>query len=548
MTPLSSARTFLSLRVPIILIALVAGLVITSGCGSSGSSSSGTVQKLSGNTSVTLLLTSTANDQLSEFGMVFQGLTLTSQSGKTVSLLPANQGAEFMVVNGTTAPFLAMSIPQDVYTSATATIGGAEFTCMTVAGPNTTSPGSLVESTYAYGYVPSSFVTVNLPAPITITGASMGLSLDLLVSQSATFSSCYQPAGIPTYSITPTFKLTPIALSSHPTNSANGKVTQLEGEITAIAATGDSFMLVPPGVPLTCPCPQPGTLTISADGNTAYQGVNSFSALAVGTLVDVDGAIQTDGSVLAMRLAAYDPVALNVMIGPLVFVYGSGPQFYSLGRQQQGQDYSAQAHSVGIYSFSDTTAFQITGQFTNVDSLPFTASFNGSNMVPGQNVAVYSQAITDFYGGQSTTATTMTLMPQTINATVVSSSTSGNSTVYSAFLSPDDLFPALAVQPGQNTLLTNPGEVEVYVDSNTQKLNSMALAPGSTLRFNGLVFNDNGTLRMDCGQVSDGVAFSSQANAANALEGGQVQYARHAVATGMQPVMTVVTRSHIMQP
>jgi len=28
----------------------------------------------------------------------------------------------------------------------------------------------------------------------------------------------------------------------------------------------------------------------------------------------------------------------------------------------------------------------------------------------------------------------------------------------------------------------------------------------SLLRFNGLVFNDNGTLRMDCAQIDDGVA------------------------------------------
>lgn len=544
MMPLSSARTLSSSRFPIVLT-IIAAITITTGCGSAGSSSTGGGQQLSGNTSVALLLTSTANDQLSEFGMVFQGLTLTSQSGKTVNLLPANQGTEFMVLNGTAAPFLAMSIPQDIYTSASATIGGAQFTCMTIAGPNTNTPGSLVDSTYAYGYVPTANVTVNLPSPITVTGASMGLSLDLLVSQSAAFSSCY-PSG--TYSITPTFNLTPFALSTAPTSPANGKVTQLEGEITAIAAAGNSFTLVPSEVSLTCPCPQPGTLTVSANSNTEYQGVNSFSALAVGTLVDMDGAIQPDGSVLAMRLAAYDPVALNVMIGPLVFVSGNGPQFYSLGRQQQGQDYSAQAQSLGIYSFSDTTAFQTSGQFTNVVSLPFTASFNGSNMVPGQNVAVYSQAVTDFYGGQYTAATTMTLMPQTINATVVSSSTSGNFTVYSVFLSSDDLFPALAVQPGQNTLLTSSNEVEVYVDSNTQKLNTMALAPGSTLRFNGVVFNDHGTLRMDCGQLSDGVAFSSQVNAAHPLEGGQAQCARHAGAPEMQPTMTVVTHAHQAQP
>jgi hypothetical protein len=69
-----------------------------------------------------------------------------------------------------------------------------------------------------------------------------------------------------------------------------------------------------------------------------------------------------------------------------------------------------------------------------------------------------------------------------------------------------DLFPNFAVQPGQATLLTNPGSILVYVDSNTQQLNSDLLAVGSVSRFNGLVFNDNGILRMDCAQINDGVA------------------------------------------
>jgi hypothetical protein len=61
------------------------------------------------------------------------------------------------------------------------------------------------------------------------------------------------------------------------------------------------------------------------------------------------------------------------------------------------------------------------------------------------------------------------------------------------------------VQQGQTTLLGDPSNVVVYVDSNTQMLNTKALAAGSVLRFNGLLFNDSGTLRMDCGQVNDGV-------------------------------------------
>jgi len=54
--------------------------------------------------------------------------------------------------------------------------------------------------------------------------------------------------------------------------------------------------------------------------------------------------------------------------------------------------------------------------------------------------------------------------------------------------------------------VANPGSVVVYVDGNTRTSNTAPLAVGSLLRFSGLVFNDNGTLRMDCSEVSDGVA------------------------------------------
>jgi len=55
-------------------------------------------------------------------------------------------------------------------------------------------------------------------------------------------------------------------------------------------------------------------------------------------------------------------------------------------------------------------------------------------------------------------------------------------------------------------VLRDPNHVQVYVDNNTQQLNSHPLSSGSTVRFYGLVFNDNGTLKMDCAQISDGVA------------------------------------------
>jgi hypothetical protein len=99
----------------------------------------------------------------------------------------------------------------------------------------------------------------------------------------------------------------------------------------------------------------------------------------------------------------------------------------------------------------------------------------------------------------------MALRPQTINGTVSAISSEGGFTTYTVTLAPYDLFPQFAVQPGQTTLLTNPNTVVVYADSNTQMLNKSSLAAGSIFRFYGLVFNDNGTLRMDCAQINDGV-------------------------------------------
>jgi hypothetical protein len=102
-------------------------------------------------------------------------------------------------------------------------------------------------------------------------------------------------------------------------------------------------------------------------------------------------------------------------------------------------------------------------------------------------------------------ATTITLMPQTIDGTVLVSSVSGNFTVYTVQLSSDDLFPSLAVQAAQSTRLTRPNQVQVYVDSSTRMLNSDPVAIGSALRFYGPVFNDRGVLRMDCAQINEGV-------------------------------------------
>jgi hypothetical protein len=483
--PLISHRHLSPLSRMQLTFAAAVAIALTTACGSSGSMS----PALKGNTSVTVLLSSTANDQLSQFTVTFNSITLTSQSGKTISLFAASQTPEFIHLNGTAEPLVTVGVPQDVYTSATATIQYSAFTCVSL------SPGELQTSEFGLNSTPSA--TLKLPSPITVTGTAMGLSLALQVSQSATFSNCELEGA--TYSITPTFNVTPVAISSQPTNVENGKLSGIDGQISSVSTTGNSFSFVTAdGI----------TLSINANGNTAYQGsVNDFSALLAGMPVDVDAAIQPDGSLLATRVAVQDTdtTSLSSLSGPLLSVFEFDPVLFMFGREEQGYLFPGTIFGGQNLSFGNAV-FQTSGQLTNLQNLPFVPSFDAGNMFAGQNVHITSHATTLSPDPTYYPATTVTLIPQTINGKVSEVSNSGSFAIYTVTLAPYDLIPALAVQPGQTTLLTDPSNVVVYVDSSTQLLNSTALAVGSILHFNGLLFNDNGILRMDCGQVNDGVA------------------------------------------
>jgi hypothetical protein len=468
-----------------LLLALTAGLAaaFTTGCGGSSSSTS----TVTGYTPVTVLATSTGNDQMTMFHVSLNSLALTSQSGKTVTVFSTPQytpqSAEYMHLNGSVAPLTTVSIPQDTYTSASATIEQAYAMC---AGVEPTG-GLLING----GFYGATTVTVNVPGPIAIAGDSMGLALDLQVAPSLVLPTCVTTVS-DTPPIMPVFNLRPVTIAAQPTNSSNGMAIGLHGLIDTVSASGASFSLTAADGPVW---------EVSASGSTVFQGVTGASQLAAGMPVDMDAAIQSNGSLLATRVAVYDtnPSDLSVSIGPLLNSYSPTTRLDELIVESQGLIPLNQTNS---FTYSNTV-FQISGQLSNVQSLPFTASFNAANMVPGQNVLTSNHAPT--LPSQYFPLTTMTLLPQTINGTVSGVSSSGSFTTYTVALAPYDLFTILPVQPGETTTLTNPGSVVVYVDSNTQLLNPGSIAVGSMLRFNGLVFNDNGTLRMDCAQINDGV-------------------------------------------
>jgi hypothetical protein len=492
--PRSMASTPVAALFPATWLAWSA-LIVGCSSGSGGAAPSSSINPTPAVAKVTVVVSSDANNQLTDFGLILQSITLTNSSGKSVTLLSQPRGTEFVHINGLVEPMITGTLPQDTYTAATVTVGAADFTCDTLD-----PAGGLQDSEFAYGYVPAPNVTANLPTPISITGDSVGITLRMLVQRSATFSSC---SGGATYAITPSFTLSSFDIAAVSTGSASNTALSLEGAVTSVSGTSGSFEILRPVY-----MSEPATsLKVSIDDSTGFQGLDGLPSLAVGTFVELDGAIQADGSVHATRVAVADPTAVDVRRGPILSVIRQATPIVDIKPiEGLGKDGLV---DVEPYDFSNTT-FRISGQLSNVQQLPFTATFNAANMVPGQYVYLSSPAFVTCCGGEYyAPATTMTLMPQTIDGIVLAVGTSGNFTVYSVELSGSDLFPTLATQPAQATLLTQPNEVKVYVDSGTRMFNSDPVGLGSTLRFYGLVFNDQGVLRMDCAQINDGVPLTN---------------------------------------
>jgi Domain of unknown function (DUF5666) len=473
---------------------LVAGLVTGCGGGSSPTPVAPILTPPLQITSVTVLVSSTANDRVVQANLTVTSLMLTDAMGNAVNVLSSPRSAEFMHLNGPTESLATVDVPQGVYTAATATLGNGNFACVAL----TSSGGIFAGTTTLISGTP----TVTVPAPISISGTHLNLVLNLQISSSQGNSACSAlytappPGSMAT--ITPAFTLTAMAPTAQMMSSDLAGETGLIGVVSALASDGSGFSVAGADGP---------TWSVKANGSTVFQGIAGLSALSVGVPVNFDASPQSDGSLLASRVEVTDANVseLTVWRGPMIFISNAAPQWDLFVTESAGPLYVGAEGGPWALGFGANAIYQTSAQFGNLSSLPFSATFAANNIVAGQSVYLSTHASAFPNSPGLVAVTTVTLLPQTINGTVTAVASAGSFTTYTVALANYNLFTALAQQAGQTTILTNPGSLVVYIDGSTQTLNTAPLAVGSLLRFNGLVFNDNGMLRMDCAEVWDGV-------------------------------------------
>ena len=251
------------------------------------------------------------------------------------------------------------------------------------------------------------------------------------------------------------------------------------------------------------------SIEVVSDDSTSYQGIGGFSSLTSGMIVDMDLAIQPDLSLLATRVEAPDPAAPMALVGPLLYGPITQPHDWITNWEIGGLGCNSPNlfYCANVFLYNPSTTYGVSGVYNNLPDLPFAASLSLSSLFIGQNMYVFTPGVPDPQANYTDTAATVALTPQTINGTVGAISSNGGFTVYTVVLAPYDPINMAQqwVCPGCYNPLTNPNTINVYVDANTQLLTSAPISVGSVVRFTGLLFDYNGTLQMDCGQILDGV-------------------------------------------
>ncbi|HXW92486.1 MAG TPA: DUF4382 domain-containing protein [Terriglobales bacterium] len=261
------------------------------------------------------------------------------------------------------------AIAPGTYTSATITF--ASTSAPTIDYINlTTNPPSLGTAT---GVLSNSTVTVSFPSgsPLVVGSSGLaGLHIDFDLGASLAISNgnlVINNNG--QVAVTPVLDVQAVSASSD-----LGQITEFTGNVVSVnTTTGTSFVMQGP---------YGFQETIDVNSSTQYNGTNTFASLVVNGIVDVEGTVQADGSILAasVELITTDPAFL----GGRILAISPGPVLTMFVGEELGTSATIPVDSVQTVNLSQVSSWDI----CFIDNWFTNELFGPSYLVVGQRIFV----------------------------------------------------------------------------------------------------------------------------------------------------------------
>lgn len=441
---------------------LTVGGLLMAGC-SVGSALSSISTPSGSSAVVPVSVTDDPGDQVVAASLTLNSIVLTNTKGVTTSILAAPASFEATHLDAVQEPFFTAAVPQDTYTSVALTYSNAQVAYFDASSKKVVLTTATLANTSQ---------SITFAAPVAVNNTTTSLLVDYLVANSVAISGT-------TVTVTPTFHVSAAPIPAQPTNGTNGMLRGVKGKVTSLGT--NSFTIA-----------NPAGLSILLAVNTAtqYQGLSGFSALAVGALVEVDVEQQTNGSLLAVRVEQeVAPNATAVMlVGPVTTVTGTpATSFTEMVRQKVGPAATVAPVEADTITINGSTQFLLPGRYNNLvlGGSPYTPTFNASTLFAGQAVAVYTSGVTN----NAATALSITLAPQTVGGTISTTLAPTCGVCWSTI--------TLTLPSGSwLASITGKSTVTVLLPPGAEVIGSASPVASTTARFNGFLFNNNGTLTL----------------------------------------------------
>jgi hypothetical protein len=260
------------------------------------------------------------------------------------------------------------AIAPGTYTSATITF--ASNPAPTVDYINlTTNPPSLGTAT---GVLSNTTVTVAFPtnAPLVVASNGLaGLHIDFDLRDSLAISNGNLVVNNGQIAVTPSLDVQAVSASSD-----LGEITEFTGNIVSVQSAMNTFVMQGP---------YGFQETIDVNSSTQYNGGNTLSSLLVNGIVDVEGTVQADGSILAnsVELITTD----QAFISGRILAVSPGPIITMFVGEELGASAAIPVDSV-VASLNLSTVPEWDICF--MDNFFTNELFNGSYLVVGQRIFV----------------------------------------------------------------------------------------------------------------------------------------------------------------